>query len=255
VARDLLDSLIEAEVIVASPLAHDGAMWRAYGWDEARYLQNGRRIRPSWTTVSSATLFVERLSKSYASAADEPRPLPAPSGAIQLPLSKLGYDGDLFGLLRERRTTRVFSGEIAHLEVLSAMLARALAEPRMARFDLDEGPTADPLKLLRSRFVAFDLFVVSQRVNGLDPGIYEYFRLEHALEGRAVYGSSAQADADLEMLVWGQTMPQRAAFSILVTIDFARYMWRYRYPRAFRNLLISLANWASFCCCAARRWV
>lgn len=242
-AENIVSNLIEAEAIVLVGAPDRGQTWRAYGWDEARYFHLCSRDERYLDEGASQGSARAGLLDCYRQHSAQPT-WPSNSGeaAIPLPDRPPSLEANLIELLRARKTTRQYAGDTADLGSLSVLMRTALSEPIKAHearaTDVEMGDDA----ALRSRFTAFELFVVAQRVSDLQPGVYRYQPRSHSLQTVTALDSGDAADALLERLAWGQAMPRKAAFAIIVAIDFPRYMWLYRYPRAYRNLLISLGE-------------
>jgi SagB-type dehydrogenase family enzyme len=242
-AELIFSELIEAEVLLPADAPDRGATWRAYGWNEARLLQVWSRDERFLDegTMHQATR-AETL-RSYRRDAPQPLRRETSGGAeLALPEPPPLREAALVDLLKARRTTRRYSGEATDLASLATLLETALRAPAASHeaFTADVQPSL--ATFIPSRFLAFDLLVVAQRVAGLQAGIYRYQPRARSLAPVASLENATAADALLERLVWGQTMPRGGAFAIVVAIDFPRYMWLYRYGRAYRNLIISLGE-------------
>ena len=242
-AENIVSNFIEAEAIVLAGAPDRGQTWRAYGWDEARHFHLcSRDERYLDEGPAQDSVRAELLERYRRQSAQPTWPSASDEAAIPLPDGHPLLDADLIELLRARKTTRQYAGNTADLASLSVLLRTGLSEPIKAHeagaTDVETGGYAS----IRSRFTAFELFVVAQRVSDLQPGVYRYQPSSHSLETVTTLDSGDAADALLERLAWGQAMPRKAAFAIIVAIDFPRYMWLYRYPRAYRNLLISLGE-------------
>jgi SagB-type dehydrogenase family enzyme len=161
-------------------------------------------------------------------------PLPRPPGvgpnAIRLPKPGMSTESPSLGeVLGRRRTTPYFSGKPVSLDAVASTLWHGLHALRANR---EVAPETRPLEALQSVGSAFDVWVLSYDMTGLDSGSYFYEPERHMLElqQRGDYREL------FEELLIGQPSPKRASSSILLMLDFPRYQWRYRHERALRLL-------------------
>jgi SagB-type dehydrogenase family enzyme len=133
--------------------------------------------------------------------------------------------------LLARRTTRVYGRRVIDATTLSAVLFHGFADVR-ARRSL---PIKDELDYLGRYGVAFDIFVVVYPIEGLDPGVYFYGLEDHVLDQRS---DGDYREAMVEILC-GMKSPETASWTIVLTVDFPRYQWRYRHERALRHLYMA----------------
>jgi SagB-type dehydrogenase family enzyme len=100
--------------------------------------------------------------------------------------------------------------------------------------------TSSPIVLLDSHFCSNEIYVVSNNVLGLYPGIYHYQPVKHYLS----IIREGDYREDLKDLSQGQSFVGRASVALFITAVFERFMFRYRQPRAYRELLISTSELA-----------
>ncbi|MDR7313776.1 SagB/ThcOx family dehydrogenase [Brevibacillus nitrificans] len=129
-------------------------------------------------------------------------------------------------VLLGRRTAHRFNSG-ADLQELSDWLWYGLYEVRACR-----KPINGVIDILKSYGSAFDFYIVVYDVKDLESGIYFYNLVDHSLSliQKGAYRSN------MVSALMGQSPPETACFSLLVTAEFKRYQWRYRHERALRNL-------------------
>lgn len=82
----------------------------------------------------------------------------------------------------------------------------------------------------------YDAFVFARDVEGLDPGIYRYAPLAHALVRHG------QATAGFSDMLGGQDWPDRMPCLLILRADFERSMWKYDDANAYRVALIEAGH-------------
>ena len=87
------------------------------------------------------------------------------------------------------------------------------------------------------------------RVDGLSPGMYHYRADDHCLEKMP-----AQADSGIAREYCAdQPYVADAAALFIMTAVFARTMWKYRHPRAYRIVLLDAGHLGQTFCLTATR--
>jgi SagB-type dehydrogenase family enzyme len=207
--------------------------WMERGWEEAieTYVASRSAL---FIEDSVAPEQRERIRSDTVRAMLDERPIPnvpiAGSGAVKLAVPDVRANGYSLGeVLARRRTTPYFSGKPVSVDALAATLWNGLYAVRANR---QGNPTENPLDALQSIGSAFDAYVISYNVKGLDPGSYFYEPERHVVELRGPGDHSSK----FEKILIGQPSPKRACASILLVVDFPRYQWRYRHERALRLL-------------------
>jgi SagB-type dehydrogenase family enzyme len=84
-------------------------------------------------------------------------------------------------------------------------------------------------------------------VDGLGPGLYHYRCDDHSLE-LIKRGASSRTVA---RYIPGQWWYEKAAALFLMTAVFARTQWRYRFPRAYRSVLLEAGHACQTFCLTA----
>ena len=109
-----------------------------------------------------------------------PLQLPVPEGAKRIPLPEPKLPGteqyDLPGLLERRRSLREYSTQPISLAELSFLLWATQG----VREVTDRPATIRPVPSAGARH-AFETYLLINRVGALEPGVYRYVALEHAL--------------------------------------------------------------------------
>jgi SagB-type dehydrogenase family enzyme len=167
--------------------------------------------------------------------------------SISLPPHKDETD-TFFQTLHARRTRREFSKAPVALASVSTLLQTTWGV--QAYIDTDDfGPL--PLKTSPSGGARhpIEVYLMALRVTGLDPGLYHYDAREHALErisSRATRQMARTYCAD-------QPYVARSAALFIMTGVFARSMWKYRHPRAYRVVLLDAGHLGQTFCLTATR--
>jgi SagB-type dehydrogenase family enzyme len=155
--------------------------------------------------------------------------LPAPGALPDEPLEKV--------LLR-RRSNRPWRYGTIGLETLSTILFHANEETRRLRMSAEESAAERPEVLLNSSFSALETYCVAFSVEGLAPGIYHY----DPRDGRLFPIRLGLFRDEFVRMCIGQDRPREAACAFVVTAVWPRFMFRYRHPRAYRTLMINVAE-------------
>jgi SagB-type dehydrogenase family enzyme len=100
----------------------------------------------------------------------------------------------------------------------------------------------DPKTLLKSLFTPFEIYVVSSRINDVENGIYHYNLKDHSLEEI----KKGTFNREMSLIAHGEMFLDNAAFIIIITGVFPRYMFRYRYSRAYKELLMTCSQLAHY---------
>ncbi|WP_079224822.1 putative peptide maturation dehydrogenase [Stenotrophomonas maltophilia] len=86
---------------------------------------------------------------------------------------------------------------------------------------------------------AAESYLLVQRVDGIDPGLYHYRPLEHALVAMPCPPMEGLA----KRLLAGQHWFADAPVHLLLTVRYARAFWKYRnHPKAYRAALLDLGH-------------
>jgi SagB-type dehydrogenase family enzyme len=167
--------------------------------------------------------------------------------SISLPAHKKGTD-TFFQTLHARRTRREFSKAPVALDTVSKLLQTVWGVQAYIATD-DFGPL--PLKTSPSGGARhpIEVYLMALRVKGLDPGLYHYDARGHALariSSRATRQMARAYCAD-------QPYVARSAALFIMTGVFARTMWKYGHPRAYRVVLLDAGHLGQTFCLTATR--
>jgi len=166
---------------------------------------------------------------------------------ISLPAHDREEDS-FFQTLHARRTQRTFSAAPAPLESVSKLLQTTWGVQGYVETEYF-GPL--PLKTSPSGGARhpIEVYVMALRVKGLDPGLYHYDARVHALE-RISSGATPQQARDY---CADQAYAADAAALFIMTAVFARTMWKYHHPRAYRVVLLDAGHLGQTFCLTATR--
>jgi len=166
---------------------------------------------------------------------------------IALPPSDSKRDS-FFQTLHARRTRRTFSPAPASLASISQLLRTTWG---VQGFIKTKAFGSLPLKTSPSGGARhpIEVYVMALRVKGLDPGLYHYDARGHALERISSAATARKARAYCA----DQPYAARAAALFIMTAIFARSMWKYRHPRAYRVVLLDAGHLGQTFCLTATR--
>jgi SagB-type dehydrogenase family enzyme len=191
------------------------------------------------------------LEQRMQAIADAPQPslFKKTDGARSMPLPLPDEETDrFFKTLHARRTWRTFSQQPASLGSISKLLQTTWGVQGYI-----ESPGFGPLVLKTSPSGGarhpIEVYLMALRVDGLDPGLYHYDVRDHALElisSRATPQVARDYCAD-------QPYVADAAALFIMTGVFARTMWKYQHPRAYRVVLLDAGHLAQTFCLTATR--
>jgi SagB-type dehydrogenase family enzyme len=148
-------------------------------------------------------------------------------------------------VLLARKTHREFSGESLPLSAVSQLLFYTwgvmgyLPTPfgRLAHKTSPSGGARHPI----------EVYLAVLRVNGLSPGLYHYNSRSHALERlhkRQMLDKAVQYCA-------GNALVKKTGALFLMTAVFSRSMWKYRFARAYRVVLLDAGHLCQTLCLVA----
>ncbi len=157
-----------------------------------------------------------------------------PERLAVMSLPEPGRDGGagLWGVMAARRSERSYHPGSITLAELSQLLwaAQGLTGREKGDLRLRTVPSAGGLH-------PFDLYVVVNRVEGMEPGLYHYLVANQSLE----FLRSGMLGADLARAALDQQMMERAAVNIALAAVVARCVWRY-HERAWRYMYLDAGH-------------
>jgi SagB-type dehydrogenase family enzyme len=153
-----------------------------------------------------------------------------------------------FQTLYARRTRREFSAASVSLDGVSKLLRTTWGV--QAYTDTDHFGRL-PLKTSPSGGARhpIEVYLLALKVKGLDRGLYHYDARDHALERISSGATSQRARAYCA----DQPYVARAAALFIMTGVFARTLWKYRHPRAYRVVLLDAGHLGQTFCLTATR--
>jgi SagB-type dehydrogenase family enzyme len=165
---------------------------------------------------------------------------------IFLPRAKLGHQSEFRRVLLARRTHRHFAAVAIPLESVSVILRLTwgvtgyLRWPGLGRLLLKTSPSGGARHPL-------EVYLVVLRVAGLRRGIYHYRPDRHCLE---VLHRGTTKDHLVELCA-GQDWIRECSALFVMTGVLPRVMWRYRFARAYRVLLLEAGHFCQTFCLVA----
>jgi len=140
-------------------------------------------------------------------------------------------------LLRRRSNTTPRNKSMSQ-EQLSTMLHYGSLENIRLRQQAERTLKTHPENLVQSSFSAIETYFVAFNVEGLEPGLYHYEMPHH----RVALVNPEVVRQNLSKMCFGQTLASAGPCTFLFTGVWQRYMYRYRHARAYRNLLVNMAE-------------
>jgi SagB-type dehydrogenase family enzyme len=167
--------------------------------------------------------------------------------SVSLPSHEIETDS-FYRTLHARRTQRKFSEEETPLNSISKLLqttwgVQGYVESKyFGSLPLKTSPSAGARNPI-------EVYLMALRVNGLDAGLYHYDARDHALERL-----SSEATPQLARAYCAdQPFVSRSSALFIMTAVFARTMWKYPHPRAYRVVLLDAGHLGQTFCLTATR--
>jgi len=148
-------------------------------------------------------------------------------------------------VLLARRTHREFSRARLPLEALAQLLGYTWGVTGESPALL--GPVFHKTSPSGGARHPIEVYVLALRVQGLPRGLYHYHAVKHRLELLRRGASREQA----VRYCAGQEFAGNAAALFLMTAVFPRSMWKYRFPRAYRVVLLDAGHLCQTFCLTA----
>jgi len=175
-------------------------------------------------------------------------PMPAPVKAVAGPRTQLpAYDrSSLFpSVLLARRSWRRFGRRGLKLNQLATLLGLTWGAQRWVhvndvRLALKTSPSGGACQSLEA-------YVAVRNVKGLEPRVYHYDPDAHALVGLRQRWSAAW----ISRCLGGQDWFADADAVVFMTSVFGRVQWKYRFPRAYRVVLLEAGHFCQTFCLTA----
>jgi len=196
--------------------------------------RNAAAAAPPVPVVEDGIFAPIPILKSYSAA--ERVALPAPPSIV----SEFGET------LLNRRSERDYDGRAISLEVLSALLQHGCGTTGFApaygynRLPLRTFPSSGGLQ-------APEVYLSAQAVEGVNPGIYHYHPVDHALE----LIKPGNHGAALRNLALDQPWVETASVVMIITGFYERLRWKYQ-ARGYRFMCMDAGFLAENICLSAR---
>lgn len=139
-------------------------------------------------------------------------------------------------VLLKRNSFSPFNNKPIKLFDFSNVLAASNTDLLRIRLRLEESTKS----LYDSCFTALETYVFVFSIEDLNPGLYHYNPKEHNLS----LIKEGDLRKEIEELCIGQRRAALGGCLFLLVADPARYMLRYKHERAYRNLLVNVAEFA-----------
>lgn len=216
--------------------------WNVWGADAAFFHFSTKE--DVYRTVTNE----RRLSRVMLKEAPQPPLVKRYSGArrVTLPRSGARLNTEFPQVLRARRTHRRFGTGSISLEQLSLLLRLTwgvtgfLHWPGLGRLLLKTSPSGGARHPLEVYFWAL-------KVDGLPRGLYHYRGDKYQLE---LLRERASADRVAELCA-RQRWVRHCSALFMMTAVFPRVMWRYRFSRAYRTVLLEAGHFCQTFCLVA----
>ncbi len=155
---------------------------------------------------------------------------------ISLPALTQSPACDHVRLLAQRRTNRTSAGHVLTKQELGDCLFGAFAVVAHFKTPIENLP----LSLAPSGGARnpYEPFVLVQRCNGLQPGIYHYSGTRHELS----FMDSLPSGLSVSDLLAGQDWTDNMAAIVFMVAYFERSMWKYQDANAYRVMLIEAGH-------------
>ncbi|EGQ2814592.1 SagB/ThcOx family dehydrogenase, partial [Staphylococcus pseudintermedius] len=161
------------------------------------------------------------------------------SSFISLPKSEFKTTKDFYKVLMNRKTHREFGEVSLDINEFSEILYMATQDARVIRKKVSENIVQNPNLYTNSVFTCNEIYLYINNVSNIPPGIYHYDMKSHGLNHL-----NNLPDKSAGYYCYGQPEIENANCIIFISANYHKYMWRYNHERAYRNLLIDVAQLA-----------
>lgn len=166
--------------------------------------------------------------------------------AVCFPMPAVSSDGDFSRVLLSRRTWREFADKPIEFCDLATTLWLTFGVQGWLNFH-GLGKLAVKTSPSGGARHPVEAYIVARKVNGLNPGVYHYASHRHELERLRDLPSMRS----LRALTPAQDWCSKSACMILMTAVFGRDQWKYRFPRAYRAVLLDAGHICQTFCLTA----
>lgn len=233
-AHNVIAALTECKIL-ARPAAggHDAEMWESSRWRDALDYHRATQdmiydVDPKRYEASMKTL-VETAAAGH----DEPAlgPFPCLEGAPRIPLQRseaLIGAAALGAVLRSAPPRHYLRPGPVELEQISELLQHAYGV--QSEQDGILGPCYQRSSPSAGSLQPVEAYLLVNAIEPIPPGLYHYLTREHALE----LLRPGDLASELASVCFDSPQVPVAAAVVILTARWARNMWKYRYPRAYR---------------------
>jgi SagB-type dehydrogenase family enzyme len=166
--------------------------------------------------------------------------------ARTVPLDPARRGGEFADVLLERRTWRWFAGDPVALADIGTLLGLTCGVQRT-----EESATSGTVHLKTSPSSGarqpLEAYLLAVNVESLPAGLYHYVSDRHCLE----LVRRGATPATIANYIPGQWWYESAAALFILTAVFERTQWRYRFPRAYRSVLLEAGHVVQTFCLVA----
>jgi SagB-type dehydrogenase family enzyme len=155
---------------------------------------------------------------------------------IVLPLNANKRARTIESVFSQSRPFRSFSGDETTLEAFSSLFAHAYKSTiplngLLGHYFKRSSPSGGGRQPLEA-------YVVVNNVNGIEQGLYHYLPLEHSLE----FLKSGDFRDRASEACFQKPGIITANFVVVLTVRWNRHMWKYRYARSYRMVLLEVGH-------------
>ncbi len=181
---------------------------------------------------------VRKYYEKYLSRKTQPSIYKQYLGTRRVRLSSiLGREAPLFKTMRERITTRKFSGQSISRSQLSRIIYHTWGKLSMIQTE-EFGQLLHKSSPSAGARHPIEAYVVVNKVEGVEPGIYHYSAKNNALE---LLRKGDFRDLCIKFSA-GQTWTRETSAFFIMSAVVQRTAWKYRIPRVYRALLLDAGH-------------
>jgi SagB-type dehydrogenase family enzyme len=152
-------------------------------------------------------------------------------------LKESGIEAPLFRTLRQRQTTREFSGKPISFNQMSRLVYHSWG--RISSYRTREfGELLHKTSPSAGARHPIETYAIANNIEGIDPGIYHYSVRDHSLELLKAGDFRDKCVA----LTAGHSWTRNASALFVMTAVVARTAWKYRSPRTYRAFLLDAGH-------------
>jgi len=188
----------------------------------------------------------EEVLREEASSVGAPPALKRYTHAAEVELPPPRIEGEFPQVLLDRRTWRSFGSSALSLADVGTLLNLTWGVQKTVD-SVGLGPVRLKTSPSSGARQPLEAYMLARSVDGLEPGLYHYRADGHALE-LLRKGATSKT---IQRYIPGQWWYDSAAAVFLMTAVFARTQWRYRFPRAYRSVLLEAGHACQTFCLVA----